>query len=200
VLQFPFSYQVFFDVGLNSNAFYAAADDYANGIATSNPALVNSALTWMDNHLRTGARSDWVSGPKGDLETLEGWRTVRHPRWETLANDLNADRPSGAGPVKIVNYEGGYGAQGPDAAACTHVGISTAYVAKCANLILAYKRSPLFYATSLLQLQECMAFSNYGAPSQFVVGTGPWSLRDGIDLYTPNVFGSWDATVYFNTH
>jgi len=169
-MQFQDNYVKLFDAGHNFNGLTTAADQYATGV----PATMATALTWLDNDIRTGHQSG--SSTSLDTQNLEDFATNVYPAWNTLAVTYGK---------WIDCYEGGHSCIGMDAATCTYIGISTAYEAKTTNLIEAYKQTTQFYTTAMKQFQDFMASANTKSrtPSWFLVeGPNAWSLTRGDPL------------------
>lgn len=165
-----------------------AADDYASG----DPVRMTRALAWMDFDIRRG-----IEQPSGNLgaETLQGHRlgspghAAIYPVWNALA--------AGYTPRKYVEcYEGCTAAiEAPDAATCITIGL-TGYSTKIANLITAYKQSPLFEQLSWDCWNEFMAQSQSATPAWLGALGNPFGIM-GDNIYTAT-FKSYDAMVRFN--
>lgn len=198
LLQFDGSYVAAFGAGLNFNNLTTAADNFAAG-----GGGISTALAWMDNDIRAGARSDGVTN---GTQTMADLNVNIYPAWETLAASYDASRPGiGLRFLTIECYEGAMAGIGPSAATCTTIGISTAYATKISDLMNAYKGTSLFTALVIDQYRQFMLSGPHATTPawyQIVGVAGPWALTPG-SLYTVPPYGtgqykSWDGNVTFN--
>lgn len=157
---------------LNFTELRSAADDYNSGT----PALMESALDWLDADIR---------GTTATSQTLKDLRDDIYPTWNTIAASYG---------VEVVGYEGGCGIVSPSVSRLTALSIDTAYSAKITALITAYKRNWRFKVTSSAQMRQFTSVATSRTPSWFVgMGANPWSLHEG-DLYS-DPWQSWYAMV-----
>ncbi len=185
-LQFDAEYVTQFGLGFSFPGLLAAADDYASGDAVR----MAQGLKWLDYDLRIGVKSNGASGS----ETMFGFRTVRIPFWSTSAATYS--------PAKFVElYEGcSCAVETMSTATCTTIGISTSYggpTGKIANLINAYKQSPLFAQESTDCWNEFMAQSQSGTPAWLIViGANAFGIMQGGIYSAP--LASKAAMISFN--
>lgn len=159
----------------------AAADDYDSG----DPERMNAALDWL--------YADYDHGIKNDvlwLRSLKSFRDSIYPNWNEIMVTYGKT---------MIGYEGAMEMYQPDNATCTALGISTAYTAKFAALITAFKRSTKAKRLMASYLYQWDAQSNFAEPAVYTnLGDDPWSLRvniadtplgleDGFRLYNNGV-------------
>lgn len=156
-----------------------AADDYDSGI----PASMASALAYIDNDIRAGAKS----AVAGDA-TLAAFEGTIYPRWHAYAVTYGK---------RLMEYEGALALDTPTTATLTSLGIATAYSAKILALILAYKNSALAKALTLDRYNGFVSLSNAEFPSQYIhAGSYVWGIISD-DLYdTP--YAARAAIIEFN--
>lgn len=159
-----------------------AADDYDSG----NPTLMNNALDFIDSDIRNGTRN----GSPGDA-TLQSFITTNntYPGWNAIAVTYNKN---------VICYEGGMECAAPSTSRLTALGLSTAYSAKIAALLTAYKNDNRFKLLVKQQMNDFMAQSKSVSPAWLLmVGPNNWSTHPGQVLFT-TPFKSWDAMVELN--
>lgn len=156
-----------------------AADDYA----TSIPANMANALSWVDWDFRQGTRNGVAS-----TQTLVSLSTNAnlgigaigvYPTWNTVAVTYN---------LPIANYEGAMEATFLTAAKCTSLGISTSYgdVGGKVNVLLtAYKMNSLFQTLVTDQMNQFMGNSKSLYPAWYEIG-----VNDQWALYSPNIYST----------
>lgn len=191
-LQFDQEYVDAHNVGLSFPGLTGAADDFASGV----PALMAQALTWMDNDLRGGLRSDGSLGPQTMQSFLSGssFNSSIYGTWNTVAGTYS--------PAKYVEcYEGcSCSNVPPSTATCTTIGISTSYGGtggKIDNLINAFKLSGRFYNQFYDQNTQFLSFSNSLTPAWLIVIGNPFGLMQGNTIYSAP-WQSWQALTTFN--
>lgn len=159
-----------------------AADAYAAGGSTN----IANALAFMDWDSRQGTFSGVAGG-----ETLAGL-DLRYPSWNTKAASYS---------LPIECYEGGFQSWYPSTAACTTLGISTAYgesTGKIAVLLDAYKKDNQFKQLVVDQYTQFAAYSMSTTWAWLVLtGVSQWGAMQGSDIFTAT-YKSWDAQVQIN--
>ncbi|MBD2750172.1 hypothetical protein IC232_26250 [Microvirga sp. BT688] len=154
----------------------------ADQFASKKPALMESALDWIDNDIRAGRRNGAAGG-----ETLETLR-AQYDAWLPVAT---------AHGKPIICYEGGLEIMPPTEARLVELGHSSSYRQKIANLISAYKRDSRCHKLASDQFEQMRARSNNGGPAWYLMGrTSPWSLLEG-DLFSPG-WMTYHAAKNFN--
>ena len=157
-----------------------AADDYDSGV----PAQITAALDWVDSDIRAGVRN----GTPG-TETVDALVTRVYADWNPYAVTYNKD---------VECYEGGMECAAPSTARLTALGISTAYSAKIAALLEAYKNDDRFRILVKDQFDDFMAYSKSKTPAWLIMfGPNQWGTHQGQVLYS-TAYKSWDAMVEYN--
>jgi hypothetical protein len=156
-----------------------AADDYDSGV----PAQMTAALDWVDFDIREGVRN----GSPG-TETVTAMITRIYQDWNPHAITHNKD---------VECYEGGMECGAPSEARLTALGHSTAYSAKIATLLTAYKNDDRFRVLVKDQFDDFMAESKSATPAWLLLG-GPsqWSTHPGEILWT-TPYKSWDGMIEY---
>ena len=166
----------------------AAADDYASG----NPSRMTAALRWVDNDLKNGGAAP-TGNPNFTLASLasaaNGGRGI-FPGWEAVVASYDSPRARfipPLAPLTVEAYEGGQSILAPRKSQCSRIGISSRYSALIANMLEAYKFSPLASTQVQHGCEVFLSFSHSSSPAflQLEGGGGniEWSLLSG-DIYS----------------
>lgn len=159
-----------------------AADDYASG----DPALMQSALDWLDTDVREGTKGGVLGG-----DTISYQNTNIFPAWNTAAISYGKS---------IIMYENGFQCWYPTTDRCTALSIDTSYGGdggKIHDLVEAFKSDNrmVWQIHDHLNLFFAQSESLYG--NWYTFGSNQqWSMRPG-GLYTTN-YKSYDAFALYN--